>query len=88
MVEPHIYSQEFRVSSFPHARPLPPSFAFLPLVLCRGYLRYMMSVEILKHHLHHVPDLDWDKHSCQKKLHKLFLALGFVLNQPKILPRT
>ena len=26
----------------------------------------MMFVEIPAHHLHHVLDLDWDVHSCQK----------------------
>ena len=26
----------------------------------------MMFVEIPAHHLHHVPDLDWDVHLCQK----------------------
>ena len=40
---------------------------FSKLVLCRGYLRYMMFVEIHAHHLHHVPDLVWDVRSCHKK---------------------
>ena len=33
------------------------------LVVCDGNLRHMMFYEISSHHLHHVPDLDWDVRS-------------------------
>ena len=32
---------------------------FSKMVLCHGYLRYIMLVEIASHYFRHVPDLDW-----------------------------
>ena len=45
------------------------------LVLCHGYLCHMMFVEIPSHYFHHVPELDWDVHSCQKNSRDCFLHL-------------
>ena len=40
-----------------------------------------MFVEIPAHHLHHVPDLDWDVHSYQKISRDCFSHSNFVLDQ-------
>ena len=62
---------------------------FSKLVLCHGYLRYMMFIEIPAHHLHHVQDLDWDVHSGQKySRQRLFLVLEIKLDRAKILQST
>ena len=41
MIEPQIWSQEFRGSSFPHVHPLPPSFAFLQV----GSLSWVLALK-------------------------------------------
>ena len=50
---------------------------FAKLVLCHGYLRHMMFIEISLHHLHHVPDLHRDVHARQKNSRDSFSHLDF-----------
>ena len=56
------------------------------LVLCDGYLRYMMYVQVPSQHLHFLSDLNWDVHLRQNW--RLFPALEFVLGQANFPPST
>ena len=59
-------SQDCRSSSFPNAQTFPFQLHFFKLVLCHGYLRHIMLVEIPLHHVQQVSDLNWDVESGQK----------------------
>ena len=50
---------------------------FFKLVLCHEYLCHIMLEEIPSHHFHHVPDLDWDVHSCQENSRDCFSHLNW-----------
>ena len=81
---PHVFGKNLKFSeNFPEIS------SYSRLVLCDGYLRHMIIVEMPSHHFHHVLDLDCDIHSGQKyRTKRLLLALEFVLDEVKKLPST